>query len=154
MCHNALMAKRVTMPCGWGCGLNLTARSLRNHFTHCPKRPVSWAGDRPLPGVTPEMVADAVDLINQMNTPERMMQAARMVDPLAWNAMVEAYRKVYPQFAPLAQPKPKDDAEPTRRETQALSGTIPGNVVSPSRREVLMEDYVEGERVLVPIEEL
>jgi hypothetical protein len=29
----------VTMPCGWGCGANLTAREARPHFAKCPKRP-------------------------------------------------------------------------------------------------------------------
>lgn len=29
----------VEMPCGWGCGANLTAREMRNHFTTCPNKP-------------------------------------------------------------------------------------------------------------------
>jgi hypothetical protein len=32
------------MPCGWGCGANLTASTMRAHFTACPRRP----GDEPL----------------------------------------------------------------------------------------------------------
>jgi hypothetical protein len=31
------------MPCGWGCGANLSAREISKHFTACPKRP------KPLP---------------------------------------------------------------------------------------------------------
>ena len=27
------------MPCGWGCGANLTAVEIRDHFSHCPSRP-------------------------------------------------------------------------------------------------------------------
>jgi hypothetical protein len=27
------------MPCGWGCGANLTAVQIREHFTNCPRRP-------------------------------------------------------------------------------------------------------------------
>ncbi len=30
----------VTMPCGWGCGARLTARTMREHFTSCPAKPV------------------------------------------------------------------------------------------------------------------
>ncbi|MGO9894586.1 MAG: hypothetical protein ACLPX8_10290 [Bryobacteraceae bacterium] len=29
----------VAMPCGWGCGMKLTARKMREHFTACRKRP-------------------------------------------------------------------------------------------------------------------
>ncbi len=29
----------VTMPCGWGCGADLTAREMRSHFVLCAKRP-------------------------------------------------------------------------------------------------------------------
>lgn len=32
------MGKHITMPCGWGCGAQLTARSVREHFTNCPMR--------------------------------------------------------------------------------------------------------------------
>lgn len=34
------MGKHVTMACGWGCGEELTARGMREHFKTCPKRPV------------------------------------------------------------------------------------------------------------------
>lgn len=27
------------MLCGWGCGYMMSARSIRHHFTDCPKRP-------------------------------------------------------------------------------------------------------------------
>lgn len=27
------------MPCGWGCGAELTAREMRKHFTECPLKP-------------------------------------------------------------------------------------------------------------------
>lgn len=26
------------MPCGWGCGAELTATEIREHFTSCPNR--------------------------------------------------------------------------------------------------------------------
>lgn len=39
------MGKHVTMRCGWGCGEELTARGIREHFRTCPKRP---AGGLPL----------------------------------------------------------------------------------------------------------
>jgi len=29
----------VEMPCGWGCGAQLTAAEIRTHFTSCPRRP-------------------------------------------------------------------------------------------------------------------
>ena len=32
-------SKHVEMPCGWGCGEQLRARTIREHFTRCPKRP-------------------------------------------------------------------------------------------------------------------
>jgi hypothetical protein len=32
------------MPCGWGCGANLTATQMREHFTTCPKRPQTPKG--------------------------------------------------------------------------------------------------------------
>lgn len=35
----------VRMPCGWGCGANLTAREIRTHFTICPKRPAAPSRD-------------------------------------------------------------------------------------------------------------
>lgn len=28
-----------TMPCGWRCGAQLTAREMRTHFSDCPKKP-------------------------------------------------------------------------------------------------------------------
>jgi len=31
--------KGVRMPCGWGCGANLTASEIRGHFTGCARRP-------------------------------------------------------------------------------------------------------------------
>lgn len=36
------MGKHVTMKCGWGCGEELTARGIREHFRTCPKRPAGW----------------------------------------------------------------------------------------------------------------
>lgn len=27
------------MPCGWGCGMKVTAAEMREHFTRCPKKP-------------------------------------------------------------------------------------------------------------------
>ena len=38
----------VTMPCGWGCGEQLTARTIRGHFTSCAARP-GKDPDRPEP---------------------------------------------------------------------------------------------------------
>jgi hypothetical protein len=33
------MAKHVTMPCGWGCGTELNASTMRAHFAACKMRP-------------------------------------------------------------------------------------------------------------------
>ena len=33
------MADHVTMPCGWGCGAQLTRREAGAHFRACPRRP-------------------------------------------------------------------------------------------------------------------
>jgi hypothetical protein len=35
------------MPCGWGCGAQLTARLMRGHFTDCSNRPGEF-GHNPL----------------------------------------------------------------------------------------------------------
>ena len=31
-------AKAIRMPCGWGCGANLTSTEMRGHFKRCPNR--------------------------------------------------------------------------------------------------------------------
>jgi hypothetical protein len=36
--------RQPRMPCGWGCGAQLTGRNMRAHFTICPKRPAA-SGD-------------------------------------------------------------------------------------------------------------
>lgn len=41
------------MPCGWGCGAELTASGLRSHFTLCQKRPGTKAMERILKPVKP-----------------------------------------------------------------------------------------------------
>ena len=35
------------MPCGWGCGAQLTAVEIREHFTSCPCRPSPRENGRP-----------------------------------------------------------------------------------------------------------
>ncbi len=37
--HAGGRPRGVTMPCGWKCGKQLTAREMRLHFTTCPNRP-------------------------------------------------------------------------------------------------------------------
>lgn len=49
------MASHVKMPCGWGCGARLGARTIAAHFSRCPCRPMK-PGDQ----ITPEMIRRAV----------------------------------------------------------------------------------------------
>lgn len=37
--HAGGRPRGVTMPCGWGCGRELTAAEMRKHFTVCSSRP-------------------------------------------------------------------------------------------------------------------
>jgi hypothetical protein len=39
--HPGGRPRGVEMPCGWGCGTQLTAREMRKHFTTCPRRPTA-----------------------------------------------------------------------------------------------------------------
>ena len=36
------------MPCGWGCGAQLTARLMRGHFTDCSNRPGEFGHKAPV----------------------------------------------------------------------------------------------------------